>query len=71
MKVHKIELLVFDFEDYGVDRFKPMLNDMKYIMANVMSTSTVEIEGWTDDHPLNKHATQHDEYYRIFPTRFE
>ncbi len=66
MKVHKLEVMVLDFEDVGVDDISVMIRNLKYVTACVMSSKSVDIGEWDDGHPLNKHATQEAEYKRLF-----
>lgn len=69
MKVHKITLLVVDFDELGVEEVKDVLENVHYpnhcIAPEVMDTQTVEVE-WDDDHPLNQNDTQEAEYKRLF-----
>lgn len=54
MKVHKYTLYVFDFEDYGVEEYK-ILIDYTIDRANaIFHEGTAEIGEWDDDHELNQ-----------------
>ncbi len=69
MQVHKITLLVVDFDDTGIDEIRDMIENHHYpnycISPQVKSIETREVE-WSDDHPLNKRATADSEYQRLF-----
>lgn len=69
MKVHKIEIMVIDFEEVGIKGIKEMMEEVKYpnycINPRVMNVETADIE-WSDEHPLNKKDKIHIEYKRLF-----
>ena len=65
MKVHKIEIMVLDFEDLGSDEIARIIEENKYMHASAMSRSYTEIE-WSDDHPLNKSGTMARAFYDLF-----
>lgn len=51
---HRLEVYVLDFENYGVESIKSILEnnlDDHYTVADQQSTVIPE---WTDDHELNK-----------------
>lgn len=53
MKAHKIEILVLDFEDYGVDEYNAIIEQNKHLNSRVLKSNTFEIGEWSDDHELN------------------
>ena len=69
MKVHKVELLVIDFDNVG-DEIKDILEGARYpnhcISPEVKKITTVDIGEWDDDHPLNLKNTADEEYERLF-----
>lgn len=72
-KAHKIELLIIDHDDVGIEEIKDIIVNIKYpnhcISPEIMDSKTVDIGEWTDDHPLNFHDTTEEEYKRLFPTQ--
>lgn len=70
MKAHKVELLILDFDEVGVEMIKELMENVKYpnrcIQPDVKDIKTVDIGEWSDDHLLNKKATAQSEYQRIF-----
>lgn len=69
MKVHKVELLILNFDDVSEQEIKMILEETRYpnrcISPDVKSIKTVEVE-WSDDHPLNQKDTCNAEYKRLF-----
>lgn len=69
MKVHKVTLLIIDTDDLGADGVREVLENTRYanhcISPDVKAIETVEVK-WSDDHPLNLHATCEAEYQRLF-----
>lgn len=57
MKVHKIELIVIDFDECGADEVKDIIQFTNYpndcISPEVRSITTVDCGEWSDNHPLN------------------
>jgi len=70
MKVHKIELLIVDHDEVGIDEIKDIIENIKYpnwcMSPQVMQTATVNIGKWDDDLPINKTDTIKAEYNRLF-----
>lgn len=64
MKAHAITVLVTDHEGYGADAYASEINNLD--RCSVISSKTVEIGEWRDDHPLNINATQEAEFSRLF-----
>ncbi len=67
MKVHKIVLLVIDFEQSSEEDIRTMLERCKHVDPTVMSFESAEIGEWHDDHPLNGEQ-QEAEFKRLFPS---
>lgn len=69
MKVHRIELMIVDCDELGVDEIKEVIENQRYpnrcINPYVMEATTVEVE-WTDRHPLNLVSEMDAEYHRLF-----
>ena len=66
MKAYKIEVLVIDHEDYGPMAIGLMMDNVKYLNTQLMSSKQVDIGEWSDDHPLNNRDTATAEYHRLF-----
>lgn len=66
MNAYKIELLVLDIEDIGVQNIINYLEDTKYVYPTVKKVIARDIGEWRDDHPLNKNDTCQAEYERLF-----
>ncbi len=71
MKAFKLEVLVIDMDDIGEEAIRSEIEDTKYsnycIAPKVRTIRAQDIGEWSDDHPLNKHATSDTEYRRLFP----
>jgi hypothetical protein len=65
MKAYKVELLVLDLNNVGVNE-STLLYDLEYLFPKVMSVQSKEIGEWDDDHPLNKGDT---EFYNNLSTK--
>ena len=71
MKVHQVVVTVIDFDDLGAEGVRcQMLESMSEAYTSmspiVRSVKTVDIGEWSDDNPLNRHATTEDELRRLF-----
>jgi len=70
MNVHKVTLVVIDFDDIGVEDVKYHLEETKYpnhcMYPFIVDTETVDIGEWDDSHPLNRRDTFDAEVKRIF-----
>jgi len=68
MKIHKITLMITDFDNVGADGIKEVIEFQKYpnhcISPSVVNIETEEVE-WSDEHPLN-HKGWQTEFYRMF-----
>lgn len=71
MKVHRLVLMVIDFDDLGSDQVRDVLENARYpnrcIAPAVMEMQTADIGEWSDDHPLNSSKTYVAEFARLFP----
>lgn len=72
MKVHRIEILVLDFDDLGPEEVRATLENTHYpnhcIRPRVKNIETREVE-WSDQHPLNNRTTEHQAYRELFKAR--
>ena len=70
MKVHKVEILIIDFDELGADGVKVELDATRFandcIRPRVMNITTKDIGEWRDDHPMNSLVTRKAEYDRLF-----
>ena len=66
MKVFKLEITVIDFENYGQEEIKNIIESVKYLQPSVLSVDVADIGEWHDGHPLNKHSTHSQECKRLF-----
>ena len=68
MKAYKLEILVLDFDEIGLDQTINYVEDIKYpnhcISPDVLSSKTYDIGEWDDNHPLNKRDTNKEEYFK-------
>lgn len=68
MNVHKVVLMVIDFDDIGAESVKSVIESARYpnrcISPRVMKLDTQDIGEWQDDHPLN-HRDE-EEFDRLF-----
>lgn len=56
MRMHKLEVYVIDFEDYGIGAYYEALQNnfgLNAAVARVIPVGTTDIGRWHDDHPLN------------------
>lgn len=69
VRVHRIEVLVIDFDDLGADRVREVIENARYpnrcISPDVKSVETREVD-WSDGHPLNHSATHEAAYRALF-----
>lgn len=70
MKVHKIEIIVIDFDEVGAEGVKEVLTHTRYpnrcISPEVRSIETRDCGEWDDDHPLNHTATREAALAELF-----
>lgn len=69
MRVYKMTVIVFDFDEVG-DDIPTTLEDARFpnrcISPEVTECEYAEIGAWHDDHPLNKRDTHKRELEKIF-----
>ena len=53
MKVHKITVYVLDFEQYGIEEYKTMIEN-KLESSSFGNCATAEIGEWSDDYQANQ-----------------
>jgi hypothetical protein len=72
MKIHKVTVLVVDFDGLGAAGVKTEIENTNYpndcISPTVVEIDTCEVE-WSDDHPLNNFRTLHAEFRRLFGSK--
>lgn len=66
MKAYKVEILIIDFDELGLDEIKSVITNARYpnhcMSPDVKDIQEYDIGEWSDEHPLNLHATA-DQYY--------
>lgn len=67
MKMHKVEMYIFDMEDIGKDEILLQLeySNFPYIFA-VKETGTADIGDWDDNHILNQMSTPVEKFREYF-----
>ena len=65
-KVYKVVLSIVDHEDMSEESVIHLLENVRYLYPNIISLESQEIEGWDDEHPLNKKDTYIQEFERLF-----
>jgi hypothetical protein len=69
MKVFKIEIMVIDFDQLGEEGLRQELENARFpndcINLSVQNIESRDID-FSDDHPLNKRDSRHNEYLRLF-----
>lgn len=65
MKAYKLEVLVIDYEQHGIDEAKSSIENNRYFFNSVMNIKQAEIGDQHDDHPLNKCGTMAHAYYNL------
>jgi hypothetical protein len=55
MKIHKFEVYVLDFEDYGPNEYKNIIENKIDFVKVFVQGSSKKIK-WTDEHELNKNT---------------
>lgn len=70
MKVYKLEVIVIDHNEVG-DEIGFYLENANFpndcINPHVVSSKSIEIGEWSDDHPLNSTRTFESEIQKLFP----
>lgn len=71
MKVHKITVMVIDFDHLGATEVASTIENQRYpnncIAPKVVFNETKDAGEWSDEHPLNVLATHSSEFARLFP----
>lgn len=67
MKAYKIELLIIDHEDMGIDEILDDLDNAQFTNPQVKSVEVRDIGDWSDEHALNRNDTADAEYRALFP----
>lgn len=71
MKSYKIEIIVNDYDDIGVDEIKTIIEDhSKYIAPMVLDVKEMEVGEWSDDHPLNSRKFAKSYVDKVFPNEY-
>lgn len=70
MKVHKIEIVVIDFDNMGSEEVVSTIENQKYpnycISPTVLNIISRDIGEWSDEHPLNNRFTYKEEISKLF-----
>lgn len=70
MKAYKVELLIIDHDDLGLDGTISEIENARYpndcINPHVMGIESRDIGEWVDDHPLNNRAQMRLHYMYLF-----
>ena len=70
MKAYKVEILVIDFDELGVDGIRDQLENARFpnhcMSPRVKCVIEKDIGEWDDSHPLNLRSTMDAEYNRLF-----
>lgn len=66
MKAYKLEVLMLDHDELGVESVVSEIECVKYFSPSVMKVEDRDIGEWNDDHPLNSLALQEMEYEKLF-----
>ena len=71
MKFHKLEVYVYDFEEYRIEDIIMSLENARNCVVTVKDSQTVDINDWTDDHILNKQGTPIEVFRSYFGPRMK
>ncbi len=66
MKLHKFEVYVIDYEDLGVEAYREIITGHERLHGSVACAQTVDIEPWSDQHPLNMKEPTPDQFRAHF-----
>lgn len=66
MKMHKLEVYVYDFEGYGAAEYVTQIENMRHAHAKAKATETAEIGDWSDSHELNNSTTPIERFRSYF-----
>lgn len=69
MRIHKIIVLVVDYDDLGGMAVRNVLEEARYpnrcIHPRVMRVESRDVK-WSDEHPLNNRQTQAEAFAELF-----
>ena len=68
MKMHKLEVYVFDFENSGLENVVASIENNRHYCISVKESQTADIGKWDDDHILNKSGTPLEVFRSYFGT---
>ncbi len=75
MKVYRLVLMVVDHDQIGPDEMRSILENQKYpnhcMYPTVTEIDYRDIGAWSDDHPLNRHATSDATFRELFAQETE
>lgn len=66
MKVHRLEVLVVNSEDFPEDNVIYEVENSRWVSIEVKKIETREVKDWDDDHPLNQPETHNQAYQDLF-----
>ena len=52
-KAFRVEIVVVDHENYGLECFKDNLRNMEFYIPKITKSEEADIGEWSDEHPLN------------------
>lgn len=74
MKVYKVELLIIDFDELGLEGIKHEIINVSYpnecMSPRLMDIEERDVGEWDDDQPLNYDEEGKKEYKRLFKTGY-
>ena len=63
--IYKLEVMVLDFECYGEEEVKQIIENHRFLSVSVMSSKNKKIE-WSYGHPINNVGTKSRAYIDLF-----
>jgi hypothetical protein len=66
MKAYKVEMIIVDFNGYGLEELKLNLESMRFYNPDIIDILEGDIGEWDDDHPLNYKGTTKEEKLKYF-----
>ncbi len=66
MKVIKLTVYIKDFEDYGSEEYKYLIEEHRHLPAKVFIDEEADIGEWHDDHELNFSNASKEKYNKYF-----
>jgi len=58
MKAYKIEMIIVDTVNEGIDSILATVDCMRYHKADVLAITEADIGEWSEEHPLNLKTTK-------------